>query len=76
MATRRGVREVRIKGGVGVVELESGAAPSSASLARRGVFLRPLRFADRDVVYLMPPLVIDDDALGALLAALAAELTG
>ncbi|MDP2342055.1 MAG: adenosylmethionine--8-amino-7-oxononanoate transaminase [Deltaproteobacteria bacterium] len=74
LSSRASVREVRVKGGVGVVELEPGTAPSSSSFAARGAFVRPLRFADRDLVYLMPPLVIDDDDLGVLFGALAAEI--
>ena len=38
----------------------SDTPPSSAFVAR-GAFVRPLRLRHADVVYLMPPLVIDED---------------
>jgi adenosylmethionine-8-amino-7-oxononanoate aminotransferase len=74
LSGRAKVRDVRVKGGVAVVELEPGTAPSSVSFAARGAFVRPLRLADCDVVYLMPPLVIDDDDLAVLCSALTSEL--
>jgi len=65
-----GVRDVRVKGAIGVVQLER--APSSGeldALRRRfvdeGVWVRPFG----DVVYLMPPFVIADDELDALMRA-------
>ncbi|MGB7215491.1 MAG: adenosylmethionine--8-amino-7-oxononanoate transaminase [Gammaproteobacteria bacterium] len=65
-----GVRDVRVKGAIGVVQLER--APSSAeldALRRRfvdeGVWVRPFG----DVVYLMPPFVIADDELDTLIRA-------
>ncbi len=65
-----GVRDVRCRGGIGVVEMEPGAAPASDAFASRGAFLRPLRLKSCDVVYLMPPLVIERADLGVLLAAI------
>lgn len=56
---RPGVREVRVLGGIGAVELEPGTAPSSNAFAERGAFIRPLRLRRADVVYLMPSLNID-----------------
>jgi adenosylmethionine---8-amino-7-oxononanoate aminotransferase len=54
-----GVREVRVLGAVGVVQL--AAAADVAELSRRaldrGVWLRPFR----DLVYTMPPYVCTDD---------------
>ena len=62
-----GIADVRVKGAIGVVELR--AMRRLDWLRRRfveeGVWLRP--FAD--VVYLMPPLVVDDDELAALTGA-------
>jgi adenosylmethionine-8-amino-7-oxononanoate aminotransferase len=68
------VVDVRCRGGVGVVEMKPGTAPPSAAFARRGAFLRPLRLRRSDVVYLMPPLVIDEDDLEVLLAAIEGAL--
>lgn len=58
---RANVLDVRVMGAIGAVEMSPGAAPASASFAARGAFLRPLRLPHADIVYLMPPLTIDDD---------------
>lgn len=62
-----GVRDVRVKGAVGVVELDR--APKLEALrsrfVRHGVWVRPLG----NVVYLMPPLVIGAEDLAVLTAA-------
>jgi adenosylmethionine-8-amino-7-oxononanoate aminotransferase len=62
-----GVRDVRVKGAIGVVELER--APRLEALrsrfVRHGVWIRPFG----NVVYLMPPLVIGADDLGTLCGA-------
>ncbi len=71
---RAGVRDVRVKGGIGVVELEPEMAPPSSTFAAHGAFVRPLRLSSCDVVYLMPPLVIGDDDLAVLLAAVLATV--
>jgi adenosylmethionine-8-amino-7-oxononanoate aminotransferase len=64
-----GVRDVRVLGAIGVVQLER-APPGLESLRRRfvehGVWIRPFG----DVVYLMPPLVIEPGDLAALLTAI------
>ena len=64
-----GVRDVRVLGAIGVVQLER-PPPRLESLRRRfverGVWIRPFG----DVVYLMPPLVIEPGDLAALLAAI------
>jgi adenosylmethionine---8-amino-7-oxononanoate aminotransferase len=54
-----GVRDVRVLGAVGVVQLESAAdvAELSRRALDRGVWLRPFR----DLVYTMPPYVSSDD---------------
>jgi adenosylmethionine-8-amino-7-oxononanoate aminotransferase len=65
---RSGVRDVRVKGAIGVVELER--APRLEALRARfiakGVWIRPFG----NVVYLMPPLVIGAADLDALLRAI------
>ncbi len=58
---RADVLDVRVMGAIGAVEMRPGTAPASADFAARGAFLRPLRLPHADVVYLMPPLTIDDD---------------
>ena len=57
----RGVRDVRVLGAIGVVQLEREVDLAAASEAarRRGVWLRPFR----DLVYTMPPYVIDEQDL-------------
>ena len=64
-----GVRDVRVLGAIGVVQLER-APPRIDALRRRfvdhGVWIRPFG----DVVYLMPPLTIDRGDLATLLAAI------
>lgn len=60
-----GVVDVRVKGAIGVVQLEATQADMFAlreACIARGVWLRP--FAD--VMYLMPPLVISDEQLDTL----------
>jgi adenosylmethionine-8-amino-7-oxononanoate aminotransferase len=69
-----GVREVRVLGAIGVVQLER--APSRLDALRRrfvehGVWIRPFG----DVVYLMPPLVIESGDLAELLTAIPRVLT-
>jgi adenosylmethionine-8-amino-7-oxononanoate aminotransferase len=64
-----GVRDVRVLGAIGVVQLER--APARLDGLRRrfvehGVWIRPFG----DVIYLMPPLVIEPDDLAVLLAAI------
>lgn len=71
-----GVREVRVLGAIGVVQLERDVEMTAATTAavERGVWLRPFR----DLVYVMPPYVIGDDELAtvadAVCAAAAASL--
>ncbi|MFL5817085.1 MAG: adenosylmethionine--8-amino-7-oxononanoate transaminase [Conexibacter sp.] len=70
------VRDVRVQGAIGVVQLERevdvGAATAAA--VERGVWLRPFR----DLVYVMPPYAMDDGDLAvvadAVCAAAAAAL--
>jgi adenosylmethionine-8-amino-7-oxononanoate aminotransferase len=69
-----GVVDVRVLGGIGVVQLDHDVdlRAATAAAVARGVWLRPFR----DVVYTMPPYVTGDDDLaqitGGVLAAAAA----
>jgi adenosylmethionine-8-amino-7-oxononanoate aminotransferase len=67
-----GVRDVRVLGAIGVVQLDR--APKLDALRRRfvehAVWIRPFG----DVVYLMPPLVIDSQDLATLTEAVARVL--
>jgi adenosylmethionine-8-amino-7-oxononanoate aminotransferase len=62
-----GVRDVRVLGAIGVVQLhrevDVGAATQAAM--RRGVWLRPFR----DLVYTMPPYVISEEELASVAGA-------
>jgi adenosylmethionine---8-amino-7-oxononanoate aminotransferase len=60
----RGVVDVRVRGAIGVVQLAEGADVHSLRprFVQEGVWIRPFK----DVVYLMPPLVIEDDELDRL----------
>lgn len=66
-----GVADVRVLGAIGVVQLERDVdvAAATAAALERGVWLRPFR----DLVYAMPPYVIEPDDLarvsGAIVAA-------
>ncbi|HYA45400.1 MAG TPA: aminotransferase class III-fold pyridoxal phosphate-dependent enzyme, partial [Acidimicrobiales bacterium] len=69
------VRDVRVLGAIGVVQLDHPVDVASATRAavERGVWLRPFR----DLVYTMPPYVTPDDDVGAIGAAVvAAASTG
>ena len=58
------VRDVRVKGAIGVVQLRdpSFLVNIQAELVDLGVWLRPFR----DLVYLMPPYIIEPDQLSQL----------
>jgi adenosylmethionine-8-amino-7-oxononanoate aminotransferase len=65
-----GVADVRVLGAIGVVQLEHDvdvAAATSAAL-EHGVWLRPFR----DLIYTMPPYVIDEGDLASVAAAMVA----
>jgi adenosylmethionine-8-amino-7-oxononanoate aminotransferase len=64
----RGVRDVRVKGAIGVVQLEREPKLEAlrARFVEHGVWVRPFG----DVVYLMPPLVIGSEDLERLMAAI------
>lgn len=74
LRSRPHVLDVRIRGAIGVVEMVPGTAPASSEFARHGAFVRPLRLPGADVVYLMPPLVIEAADAAVLFAALDACL--
>ncbi len=59
-----GVRDVRVQGAIGVVQLERevDVAAATAAAVECGVWLRPFR----DLVYAMPPYVIGDADLAAV----------
>ena len=62
-----GVKDVRVKGAIGVIQLDhpiDGVAATRAAV-ERGVWLRPFR----DLVYTMPPYVTDDEDIARICAA-------
>jgi adenosylmethionine-8-amino-7-oxononanoate aminotransferase len=63
-----GVRDVRVKGAVGVVQMDRpvDAATLRAGFVEKGFWIKP--FAD--VIYLTPPLVIDENELSGLTRAI------
>jgi adenosylmethionine---8-amino-7-oxononanoate aminotransferase len=62
-----GVADVRVLGAIGVVELERevDVAAATDAAVEQGVWLRPFR----DLVYTMPPYVIDESDLARVAAA-------
>ncbi len=64
-----GVSDVRVLGAIGVVQLERDVemAAATAAAVRRGVWLRPFR----DLIYTMPPYVINEEELAMVTAAIA-----
>ncbi|AWL37055.1 MULTISPECIES: adenosylmethionine--8-amino-7-oxononanoate transaminase [unclassified Streptomyces] len=65
-----GVRDVRVLGAIGVVQLdhEVDMATATRAAVREGVWLRPFR----DLVYTMPPYVTDDDDVARICRAVCA----
>ncbi|MGR8011866.1 adenosylmethionine--8-amino-7-oxononanoate transaminase [Streptomyces hypolithicus] len=65
-----GVREVRVLGAIGVVQLdrEVDMAAATEAAVREGVWLRPFR----DLIYTMPPYVTNDEDLSRICAAVRA----
>jgi len=65
-----GVREVRVLGAIGVVQLdrEVDLPAATRAAARAGVWLRPFR----DLVYTMPPYITGDQDLASLCAGVVA----
>jgi adenosylmethionine-8-amino-7-oxononanoate aminotransferase len=64
-----GVRDVRVLGAIGVVQLDHDVDMAAATRAavEGGVWLRPFR----DLIYTMPPYVTGDDDLARICAAVA-----
>jgi adenosylmethionine---8-amino-7-oxononanoate aminotransferase len=62
------VVDVRVLGAVGVIQVDHlvDVAAATDIAAKRGVWIRPFR----DLVYTMPPFVIDDDDLATVCGAL------
>ncbi len=62
-----GVKDVRVLGAIGVVQLarDVDVAAVTATAVDHGVWLRPFR----DLIYTMPPYVIDEDDLACVTAA-------
>ena len=60
----RGVKDVRVLGAIGVIELEKGVdmARFQVDCVAQGVWVRPFG----RLVYLMPPYIISDDLLTEL----------
>ncbi len=67
-AARRQVRDVRVLGAIGVVQTRSpvDVAAMQRIFVDAGVWIRPFN----DLIYLMPPYVIDGDDLGRLTRAI------
>ncbi|MEO9237109.1 MAG: adenosylmethionine--8-amino-7-oxononanoate transaminase, partial [Jatrophihabitantaceae bacterium] len=67
-ATLPGVREVRVLGAIGVVELDRpvDVAAATAAAVERGVWLRPFR----ELIYTMPPYLCTDAELADIGAAI------
>jgi adenosylmethionine-8-amino-7-oxononanoate aminotransferase len=65
-----GIKDVRVLGAIGVVQLEDEVSVPAASAAaiERGVWLRPFR----DLVYTMPAYVMDDEDVARVGAAVVA----
>ena len=68
------VRDVRVIGSIGVIELEGDELPAGlqSKLVDAGVWIRPFR----NLVYIMPPYVISKDQLSTLTAAVHDVLAG
>jgi len=66
----RGVADVRVLGGIGVVQLdrEVNMALATRVAVRHGVWLRPFR----DLVYAMPPYIVTAEELSAITTAMVA----
>lgn len=70
-----GVKDVRVLGAIGVVQLDHAVDMAAATEAavREGVWLRPFR----DLIYTMPPFVsVDEDVARIVRAVCAAASSG
>lgn len=70
LAGRPGVREVRVLGAIGVLQLDSQVelAAATAAAVEHGVWLRPFR----DLIYTMPAYLTTDAELATITAAMGA----
>jgi len=69
-----GVRDVRVLGAIGVIELDGpvDVARATAAAVERGVWLRPFR----ELIYAMPPYVTGAEELRAITGAMIAAACG
>lgn len=67
-----GVREVRVKGAIGVVQLDEPVDMGTATDAavEAGLWLRPFR----DLIYTMPPFICSDDDLDIIVGGIGAAV--
>ena len=67
------MRDVRVLGAIGVVELDHpvSVAAATAAAVDRGVWLRPFR----NLIYTMPPYITSDDDVDTITRAMAAATT-
>jgi adenosylmethionine---8-amino-7-oxononanoate aminotransferase len=72
LAGAPGVKDVRVLGGVGVVQTEGPFDPAAitAVALRHGVWLRPFR----DLIYTMPPYISTADEVATITAAISAAV--
>ena len=68
-----GVADVRVKGAIGVIQLEDlGRSPElQAAVVEQGVWLRPFR----DLLYTMPPYTISEDQLARVVDAMVSAVS-
>lgn len=69
-----GVRDVRVKGAIGVVEMEAKTLDKNwlrAEFIKRGAWIRPLK----NLIYLMPPFIISNNDLRCLTQAVQEVIT-
>jgi adenosylmethionine-8-amino-7-oxononanoate aminotransferase len=68
------VRDVRVKGAIGVVQLDRpiDVARATAAFVDRGIWLRPLG----DILYTTPPLIAGEDDIARIAAAIAEVASG
>jgi adenosylmethionine---8-amino-7-oxononanoate aminotransferase len=69
-----GVVDVRVRGAIGVIQLDRDVdiPAATATAVNRGVWLRPFR----DLIYTMPPYVIGDEDLARVTGAMVAAANG
>jgi adenosylmethionine-8-amino-7-oxononanoate aminotransferase len=72
LGDRPGVADVRVLGAIGVVQIDHAVDVPGATAAAvaRGAWLRPFR----DLIYVMPPYVVDDGDLATIIAAVTAAV--